>query len=314
MFDILAVTGPVYLAIALGYGATRWGLFDRAELRVLGKFVIHLALPALLFNAMATRRFGDIFNVAYALTYLSATYALLGIGWLWCRHLARLDTATSAVYLMGMSCPNSSFVGYPILLLTVAPVAGVTLAQNTLMENLLVTPLLLALAESGRTGGGHGLQVLARTLGRLARSPMILAMAAGLLVSLSGLSLPAPVARTVNLFALTSGALALFVIGGSLVGLPMRRMGGQVAPIVLGKLVLHPLAVFAASLLVPALGGPLLDAELRMALLVLSAVPMMSIYPILAQAYGHEGLSAAAMLATTLTSFFTLSGLLWIVR
>lgn len=84
MLDILAVTGPVYLAIALGFGATHWGLFDKAELRVLGKFVLQVALPALLFNAMATRRVGDIFNAAYGLVYLVATYTMIGLGWLPC--------------------------------------------------------------------------------------------------------------------------------------------------------------------------------------------------------------------------------------
>ena len=44
-------------------------------------------------------------------------------------------------------------------------------------------------------------------------------------------------------------------------------------------LVLHPLAV------------------------LLGAMPMMGIYPILAQAYGHEGISAAALLVATVVSF-----------
>ena len=50
MLDILAITGPIYIAIALGYCLTRAGLFSRADMRVLGQFVIHVALPALLFN------------------------------------------------------------------------------------------------------------------------------------------------------------------------------------------------------------------------------------------------------------------------
>jgi hypothetical protein len=42
-----------------------------------------------------------------------------------------------------------------------------------------------------------------------------------------------------------------------------------------------------------------------------AAVPMMGIYPIFAQAYGHEDVGAASMLVATVASFFTLSGLLW---
>ena len=56
MLDILGITGPIYIAIALGYAVTRAGLFSRADMRVLGKFVIHVALPAMLFNALSQRR------------------------------------------------------------------------------------------------------------------------------------------------------------------------------------------------------------------------------------------------------------------
>jgi malonate transporter and related proteins len=312
MLDILAITGPIYFTIALGYTCTRLGVFARSEMRVFGKFVINLALPALLFNALARRNIGEILNGSYLLAYALGTLSLITIVLFWCRRRAGLDASDSAVYVMGMACSNSSFVGYPILLLTLAPVAGVALALNTIVENVLVIPLLLALAEQGREGSGHWSVVLRQTLQRLARHPMIIALAAGFCMSLSGWGLPEPVARTVNLFAVCSGALSLFVIGGTLVGLPMRGMGRQVATIAAGKLLAHPLAVLLAALALPLLGLAPLDPALRMAAVLLAAMPTMSIYPILAQAYGREDRSAAALLITTIASFFTLSALFWL--
>ena len=41
---------------------------------------------------------------------------------------------------------------------------------------------------------------------------------------------------------------------------------------------------------------------------------MMSIYPTLAQPYGQGGMSAAAVLVGTVLSFFSLSGLLYVVE
>jgi hypothetical protein len=38
---------------------------------------------------------------------------------------------------------------------------------------------------------------------------------------------------------------------------------------------------------------------------------MFGIYPILTQKHGHDGLSAAALLITTMASFVTLNLLLW---
>ena len=311
MLDILAITGPIYITIALGFATTRLGLFSKSDMRVLGKFVVNLALPALLFNALAQRSLGEILNGRYLLVYAAGSLLALGLGWLWARRGAGRDGTTSAYYAMGTACSNSGFVGYPIALLTLGPVAGVMLGLNMMVENLLLIPLLLALAERGDGHGGAWHRALRQSLGNLLRNPMVLGLLAGLLVSLLGWQLPAPVARTVTLFAQASGALSLFVIGGALVGLQIQGLRRQVAQIVAGKLLLHPLAVLAVLLLCEAAGMLPLEPAMRMGVVLTAAMPMLGIYPILAQKHGHEGLAAAALLGATVASFVSISVLLW---
>ena len=313
MLDILTITGPIYLVILIGFLTTRFGLFSKADMRVIGKFVVNLALPALIFNAMAQRQIQEIINPAYLLAYFAGSLGVMAAGYLWCRRRAHLNSTTSAIYVMGMSCSNSGFVGYPILLLALASVAGVSLALNLMVENVIVIPLLLALADRGRSGSAPWHQQLRQSAARLAANPIILGLVAGLLVSLIGWELPQALGRTINMFAMASGALSLFVIGGALVGLPMQGMGRKVMPIVVGKLLVHPAMVLLALLVLPVLGLPALDPPLRTAAMVMAAMPMMGIYPILAQAYGQESFSSAAMLITTVCSFFTLSALLWLI-
>ena len=311
MLDILSITGPIYLCIALGYLATRAGLFDRADMRVLGRFVINLALPALLFNALSQRSVGEIFNGRYLLAYALGSLFLLSAAVFWYRRVGRQGMSRSAIMAMGMSCPNSGYVGYPVMLLTLgAPVAGVSLALNMVVENLLIIPILLALADMERHDAGHWHQLVMQTLQGLVRNPLIIAMVAGFLVSALGVPLPSPVSRTVTLFAQASSALSLFVIGGSLVGLQLQGMRAAVMQIGIGKLVLHPLCLLA----VMAWLVPIDDPQLKVALLLTGAMPTMGIYTILAQRQGHEGLASAALLVGTTGSFFTLSGLLWLLR
>jgi hypothetical protein len=313
MLDVIAITGPIGIAILIGFATTRAGLFERADMRVLGTFVFNLALPALLFNALSQRRLGEILNGSYLLAYLAGSLAVLGIGYFACRRGGRLGPTASAMCAMGMTCANSGFVGYPILLLTIAPVAGVVLALNMIVENLVLIPLLLALAERGKGASAHWLQETGKSIARLAANPLILAMAAGIAVSAVGWRLPAPVARVVDLFALSSSAVSLFAIGGMLVGLPLRGTGAAVVAIAAGKLLLHPLAVLLAVHALPYLGVSALEPSLRWAAVLSAAVPMMGIYPIIAQRYGQEDVGAAAMLVTTVASFFTLSALLWMM-
>jgi predicted permease len=305
--DILGITGPIYLAIALGYWATRQGLFAQSDMQVFGKFTIHLALPALLFNALSQRSVSEILNPAYLLAYALGSMVVILGGLLWARKVKGHSLSYSSMMAMGMSCPNSGFVGYPIMLLSFGPVAGVALALNMVVENLLLIPLLLAVADSDGGQRGRWKSVLWQTLKNLTRNPMIWGIVGGFLFSLSGWAMPAPLGRTVNLFAQASAALSLFVIGGSLVGLKVDGLQDMVAQIVVGKLLVSPLVMWA----VVVWWVPIADPALRSAALLTGALPMLGIYTILSQRHGHGAISAATLLVTTVVSFFTLSGLLW---
>ncbi|WP_416558926.1 AEC family transporter [Limnohabitans sp. yimb22184] len=308
--DILGITGPIYLAIALGYLCTRQGLFAKGDMQVFGKFTINLALPALLFNALSQRSVSEILNPAYLLAYALGAMVMIGSGLFWARKIKGHSWSYSSMMAMGMSCPNSGFVGYPILLLSFGPVAGVALALNMVVENLLMIPLLLAVADSD--GGQHTRwnSVLWQTLKNLIQNPMIWGIAGGFLFSLSGWAMPAALGRTVNLFAQASAALSLFVIGGSLVALKVEGLQGTVTQIVVGKLLISPLVMWG----VVAWVVPIADPALRSAVLLTGALPMLGIYTILSQRHGHGAVSAAALLVTTVLSFFTLSGLLWVLQ
>lgn len=313
MLDILAITSPIYIIIFLGYLFTCVGVFAKIEMRVFGKFVLNLALPALLFKTLAQRQLGEIINVSYLLAYLLGSLLVIALGFLWARRVGGRDATASTFQAMGMACANSGYVGYPILLLTAAPVAGVALALNLIVENTVVIPLLLFMAEHGRGGAGQW-RVVGRALKRLVTNPLVIGLAAGLIVSATGFKLPEPLLRTAEMLASSTSSVALFVIGGTLVGLPLGGLGRQVVAVVVGKLIGLPLAVFVFISALPWLGFPTIDPALRAAAILMAAMPMMGVYPTLAQAYGKDDFCAVALLVTTIASFFTLSALLWLLK
>jgi predicted permease len=316
VLDILAITGPIYLCIAAGFACVRWRIFDKADMRVLGRFVIQIAIPALLFNSLASRPLREVVHPGYLLAFaVGSVLVLLGV-LVFALKVQRKGLTESAYMAMGMSCSNSGYVGYPVMLLAFGPLAGVILALNLIVENLIKLPLLFTLADAGAHRGERlsVAQALRQTGARLVRNPMIVAILAGFVVALLDWQLPTVIARTVTLFSAASSGIALFVIGGTLVGLQVRGLRRQVALISAGKLLLHPLAVFGAVALLPLLGLPAVQGELRAAAVLSAAMPMLGIYPLLAQRHGFEGFTAAALLATTVASFFTLSAILWLMR
>jgi len=305
MQSIFAITFPIFALIALGFAMVRGGVFAKAEMRVLGRLVINLALPALIFQALSERPLAEILNFGYLAAYALGSLAVLALAVGAAHFLRKKPLQVAAVHGMGTALSNSGFVGYAIVSQLLGPPAAVALVLCLVVENVLILPLALALAENGAQANGKGWAAVLATLRSLLKNPLILAILAGFAFALLDIHPPRPIARGIAMIAMASAPLALFVIGGTLVGLRLRGMGRDVAQVVVGKLVLHPLAVAAALVLLPPI-----DPALRVAAIAFASMPMLSIYPILAMKYGQEEFCAAALLAATVCAFFTISAVL----
>jgi predicted permease len=309
MLDVLSVTLPIFILIALGFAATRLGAATAADIEALGSFVIRFALPALIFNSLAQRPFAEIANARYFAAYVVGSVAVFAAMFALARALKPGDRAREAIQALGSSCSNTGFVGYPVALLFVGPRATVAVALTMVVENLVIMPLALALAESGGHAGKRSSAAPRRLVWQLARNPLIIAIALGAATSLAGVALPTPLARAVNMLAMASSAVALFVVGGMLVGLQVGGVTRDAARIVAGKLFLLPAAVFVAQLAL----APALDPDLRKSMLIFASAPTLSIFPLLGRQYGQERVCAASVVMATGLSFLTMSALLLVL-
>lgn len=306
MGGVIGVTGPIFALVGLGYLVTRLGSFGPADLRALGRYVVTLALPALIFRAVTAGDLAAVIDPAYLGAYIGGSLATLAIGYGLGRR-AGLGGSASTFQAMGMACANSGFIGYPILLIALPAAADSVLALNMIAENLVVIPLILVLAEASRGGGTRLFGTLWRVLG----NPIVLALVAGLVVALTPLAVPAVLVQAIDLVARSSAAVSLIVIGGTLVGVPLRG-GRRIAVVVVGKLVLHPLAV-AACFAALAAAGVAVDPAMMAAGVLAAAMPAMGVYPILAAQYGEGAPAAVAMLAMTVAAFFSIGAVLWLL-
>lgn len=306
MLQILAVTGPIYLIVLAGYLAVRFGLFAKDDLRVLGRFTFLFGITALLFDALSTRRITEVLDAAYLCAYAGGALAVLLGGYAWARWRGATQ-AMASLQGMGMSSSNSGYIGYPIVLQALGPVAGVALALTLLVENFLILPLAMAMCDA--QPGQDRRAALKAALKGLTRNPLVIAIVAGTVFSVFEWRLPEFAARAVKLLAQASAPVGLFVVGGSLVGLTLAGVRADLARVAIGKLVLHPLAV-GALMWVWAPANPALVAPG----VLLAAMPMLGIYTVLAQKYGEQAFAAAAQLVATVASFFSISALLWALR
>jgi malonate transporter len=306
--SVLGITGPIYLLIAAGYVLVRTGVLTQPDTRVLGRFVVYFCIPAQLLHTLMGLPIRQVLHWNYLLTYLGGSLLTLLSVTLFSRAVLKRPMSLAATLGLGASSANTAFVGFPIVLQLIGPSAGLALALVQLTENLVVIPLSLALSDlQGQPGSSR--QIWRTTARSLVRNPMIVAIVSGLVLSLLAVPIPRMLDKAITLAAAAAPPTALVVIGGSLVGLRLDGLRSQLALVAVGKLLLHPLAVLACLLVVGALMSPV-PAPLRGAAVLFAAMPMLSIYPVLAQRHGHERFCAAALLAVTLLSFFSVSALI----
>lgn len=308
MLAILGITAPIFILIAIGFFASRSGMISRDQIAGMGRFVITFALPALVIRAMLERPLAEVMDWSYMLAYGLGSLLVFGLGYGFARLIRKDSMSGSALVGLGMSVSNSGFVGYPIVVMAVGAPAGVALALGMIIENLVMIPLALTLAELGRQSGGGVLKALMGTARNLVRHPVLIAITVALLLALLDAHPPPVAMRVIDMLATASAPVALFVIGASLNGMKAGGLLLDVGQMALGKLLLHPLMVLLCFALLP-----VNDPVLATAGVLMAAAPMMSIYPILGARYGFEGRCAAALVVATVLSFISVSVFIWAV-
>ncbi|MDW0360138.1 AEC family transporter [Vreelandella venusta] len=306
MLAILAITTPIFLLISVGYAARWSGITTREQMQGVGIFVMHCALPALVVRALTQQPLEEIFKLNYLIAYGLGSIAIFSAGLLLCLKLQRQSLSTSAMQALGMAASNSGFIGYPVAAMVIGSPAAVLMALNIVIETLIIIPAALILAEMGSNQGSSVWITVKKTALSLIKNPVLVGLLIGICLVVSGIEIPAPLFKAIDMLAEAAGPSALFVIGGTLFGLHVKGMARDVGQIVVGKLILHPLAILVAFLVIPDI-----DPIYFAGALLFAAAPMISIYPLLGQRYGVDGVSATAMLVATVASFFTLSLVIW---
>lgn len=308
MLQVVGITFPIFAMVALGYFLVARGIFKPEVIASFGFFVMNVALPALIFNAVSQRSVGEVLNGGYVAAYALGAVATMVVAFIWFSFTT--GPLRRAIAVMGVSSPNSLFIGYPLMLIVFPDIAGLVLAMSLMVESFVITPITFLLIVTAATSrAGHPVARARATILNILRRPVFLALVLGLSLSALGISPPEPVMRLTTMVADASVAIALLVIGGSVAGLPMRGNRALAAQIVAGKLLVQPLLTFLVVLGLGAIGIHLAP-EMGTAVVLTAALPMFSIYAVFAQEFGEAAVASLAQLGATTGAFFTLSILL----
>ncbi|WP_375205256.1 AEC family transporter [Hyphococcus sp.] len=250
MTAILSVVAPVFFIIACGYAAAKTGLIGRDGAKGLNDFVLYFCVPPLLFRTMQSVEIGHS-----ATSVWSAYYAAAGIVWLTVLFVAnRIDglgdaggsaTAFASTFgnlgMMGLSIAYLSFgeEGLIIAALIIAVHAASHWFLGTLWAEL-----------ANRERGVDLVKVTRSVLISLIKNPVVLALAAGALWNWSGLTMPGPGQRIIDLGGDAAIPTGLFALGLAVAAYPLRGNMPGVAAIMILKMAVFPVIAWALASLV----------------------------------------------------------------
>jgi malonate transporter len=310
VLNILLVTFPFFALVLCGYIAARRALLPQAAIPGLNTFVLYFALPCMLYRFGAGTPIAQLLDFSLVAVYLVCALGMVALTIVLTRKgpVGWNDAAFGALVA---AFPNTGFMGVPLLVaLLGAQAAGPTIL--TIVIDMLVTSSLCIALSRLDGADEHGAARAARlALRGVVANPMPWSIALGALASAVGFALPRPIMGTVSLLADAASPVALFTIGAVLARSQMnssvRIPAMRYVPIVLVKLVIHPLLVGAVGLGAIAWGLPLERFTLTVLVLV-AALPSASNVSMLAERFGADnGRIARIILLSTVLAFFSFS-------
>ncbi len=303
MLSVLSVIFPIFFIILLGFASVKSNLVAFTAVGAMGRYVLYLALPAVIIKTILALDIERILHLQYLSAYAIASLVLIIFATLFLWRIKRLAKIDSALMVTGIVVPNSAFIGYPILMQLMDNPPVNAFAMALMVENIFIMPLCFILLDYCYLDKPMCLRSQLKGIAKRAMTnPLLVAIVLGVMGNLVSLQLPMPIMTGLTLLASSAVAVALFVIGGSLANIVVREVNGlQLLLTGIGKLLLHPLLTgLLIYWFIP------LPAELAMALIIITAVPMMSVYTIVGGLYQKAEFCATAQLVTTACSVLTI--------
>jgi malonate transporter len=307
---ILNVAFPIFGVILAGYLAGRWRILGGEATAALNAFVSYFALPVLFFGSLARTPVRAVLDPALMLGFGLAVAATFAVGMISTRLAVqdRRRRGLAAMSLQGIasSWGNVGYMGVPLCLAAFGE-AGLPPAMLTVIVTAVISMVFGVMLIELEVAAGHGpLKTFLRAAFNVARNPLPMSIALGILVSALGVPIPTPVEKWIDLLGAAAAPCALFAIGLFLSDKSIKSGLAEAGLATIIKLLLQPLL---AVLVLPFFID--LNSVAGKVALLMAALPTAANAFVLAKQFDISvEQNTAAVLLSTAFSVITVSALL----
>lgn len=307
-FPMLPVVLPIFALIFAGWFTRRIGVLGPHATGELNRFVVYLALPALLIDIVANARWEQIWQPEFILTFGAGAGVVFGLTL--AVRLRSQHLADATIDALNASYANTGFMGFPLAAAALGASALAPTMIATILTVCLVFAVALILIEVGLQTESHPKEMAKKVTLSLVRNPLLVAPVVGAGCLASGVAVPAPVETFLKLLGSAASPCALVALGLFLA--EKRESGNASLPVVsllvVLKLLVHPLVTWVLATWVFHLPSGLTHLAVLLAALPTGTGPFM-----VAEFYRREAaVTSRVVLFSTIVSLATITAYLWL--
>ncbi len=287
---------PLLLVMAAGYGARAAGMLSETTVTQVNNLCFRVFMPIMLMNNIRRASLAGVSGVSALLFSAVGLIVLFAALMLVIPRIVK-ENPRRGVVVQALFRSNYALFGMAVLS---SMYPGDDLALPSLMIPVSV-PIYNVLAVICLEAFRGGRVSLGRLAGKIARNPLILGCAAGIVLMLLGNPVPQFLDDALLNLGKIATPLALFILGASFRLDALRSNGRAIAWVTAGKLVLVPLVVLAI-----AIAAGYRDQALASLLIAFGGPVAVSSFTMAQQMDGDADLAAELVVSTTLFSVLTL--------
>ena len=174
MLSTLMVVLPIFALILAGWLVRRVGLLSAHATTELNRFVVYLALPALLFDVMAHTHWDEIWQPGFIAVFGLSSLAVFGLT-VWVRLRRPLHLADAAIDGLNAGYANTGFMGFPLALVALGREALAPTTIAAIMTVCVVFAAAIILIEIGLQTQARRVDLARKVAGSLVRNPLLVA-------------------------------------------------------------------------------------------------------------------------------------------
>ncbi|MBO5699094.1 MAG: AEC family transporter [Bacteroidaceae bacterium] len=304
LIDILIQMAIIFGVVAVGYFATRIGVWKTDMNRPISVFVLNVTCPMLIIGSVMGEGLVFSSNEVYQLISVAAlNYTILIVAAVIISRIWRVNPAARGLQKFMLTFGNVTFIGFPACAAIFGDRAVFYASVLGIPFNLLIFTIGLSFITDQPIRNVFKPRILF--------SPCVVASVIAVVLALFKVSAPAPVAQFFHLVGDMTIPCALILIGATLSTIPVRDMMGNrfVFGIATFKLVLLPLLVWSLFTCLP------FEPLVTQVAVVLTGMPVAANGIMLCLKYGKdEHLMTQVIFMTTFLSLFTIPLIAYALR